>query len=43
MDIILADVSVELIASFNKMKSLTTDVNLICQAIKNSSQLEVSI
>ena len=36
-----ADVPVEVIASFNKMKSLTTDVNMVVQVMKSSSLLEV--
>ena len=35
------DVPVEVIASFNKMKSLTEDRTLIVKAMKNSSLLEV--
>lgn len=37
----LADISVEVIASFNKMKSLTTDTSLIIQAMQRSSLVEV--
>ena len=36
------DVSVDLVSSFNKMKSLSTDKNIILQAIKRSSLVEVS-
>ena len=35
------DVSVETIASFNKMKSITSDIKMVVQAMKNSSLLEV--
>ena len=38
---IAVDVPVEIIASFNKMKSLTEDRTLIIKAMKSSSLLEV--
>ena len=39
----LSDVKVEVIMSFNKVKSLTTDVSLVVRAMKNSSLLEVTL
>ena len=39
--VIASDVPVEVLASFKKMKSLSTDQSLILKAIKNSSMLEV--
>jgi La-related protein 7 len=36
------DVPIELIASFNKMKALTTDESMVLQAIEKSSLLQVS-
>ena len=41
MNWFLADVSIDLIASFNKMRSLTTDRNLIVSAMERSSLLQV--
>ena len=41
--VIIIDVAVDVIASFNKMKAFTPDLNLITQAIQNSTLLEVSI
>ena len=41
--IIIIDVAVDVIASFNKMKAFTSDLNLITQAIQKSTLLEVSI
>lgn len=37
------DVPVKVIADFNRMKALTSDLSLILQAIKNSSLVEVLI
>jgi len=39
----MLDVSVEVIANFNKMKSFTEDRTLIIKAMKNSSLLEVCV
>ena len=38
-----ADVSIEVIANFNKMKSFTEDRALIIKAMKNSPLLEVQL
>ena len=35
------DVSLELIASFNKMKTITTDLALVVQAVEHSTVLQV--
>ena len=35
------DIGVDVIASFKKMQSLTTDKSLVLKAIKSSSMLEV--
>ena len=40
---VVTDISVETIASFNKMKSLTTDIKMIVQVMKSSNLLEVHI
>ena len=37
-----SDVSVEIIASFNKMKELTKEASLVVQAMEKSAMLEVS-
>ena len=40
--VLASDVSVELIASFNKMKALSKEVGLVVQAMLRSPMLEVS-
>ena len=40
--VLASDVSVELIASFNKMKALSKEVGLVVQAMVKSPMLEVS-
>lgn len=39
----LVDVDISLLASFNRMKKLTSDTKLIARALKNSSVVEVSL
>ena len=40
-DYFLSDVNISTIASFNRMKQITNDLNLVVKAMKTSSMLEV--
>ena len=40
-DYFLSDVNISTIASFNRMKQITNDLNLVVKAMKISSMLEV--
>ena len=40
-DCFLSDVNISTIASFNRMKQITNDLNLVVKAMKTSSMLEV--
>ena len=41
MSNLCADISVEIIASFNKMKSLTSNLSMVVQVMKRSELVEV--
>lgn len=41
--LLILDVDISLLISFNKMKKLTTDRKLIARAVKSSSVVEVSM
>lgn len=43
MGYLFSDVDISVLASFNRMKRLTSDTKLIARALKNSSVVEVSV
>lgn len=40
-NVAFADVAIETVASFNKMKTLTSDISIVVQVMKKSDILEV--